>query len=108
MSNEVWGTLAQVSSAATTLTDIYTCPAGKRATVELILCNRSTTTNVRWSYAINGAADAVAQYMLYDFALSGNIAISTARITIKAGDVLRVYSVSGNVTFQVNGIEEDD
>ena len=31
----------------------------------------------------------------------------TARLTANAGDVVRVYSGSGAVTFHINGIEED-
>jgi len=105
---DVWGTLAQSAPAATTLADAYTTPSAKRSTVEIVICNRSAAgTTVRMSYAIAGAADSSAQYMLYDFALDANASISTARITIKASDVLRVYSTSGNVTFTVNGIEED-
>lgn len=104
---DVWGTLAQSAPAATTLTAAYTTPALKRSTVEVIICNRSTATTVRLSYAIGGAVDATSQYLLYDYALGDNASISTTRITTKASDVLRVYSTSGNVTFQVNGIEED-
>jgi hypothetical protein len=106
--SDVWGTLAQSAPAATTLTDAYTTPALKRATVEVIICNRSTATTVRLSYAIAGAADTAAQYLLYDFSLGANASVATARITTKAADVIRVYSASGSVTFQVNGIEEDE
>lgn len=106
--SDVWGTLAQSAPAATTLTDAYTTPALKRATVEVIICNRSSATTVRLSYAIAGAADTAAQYLLYDFSLGSNASVATARITTKAADVIRVYSASGSVTFQVNGIEEDE
>lgn len=106
--SDLWGTLAQSAPAATTLTNAYTTPAGRRSTVEVVICNRSAVaTTVRLSYAIAGAADAASQYLLYDFALNGNASISTARFTTNATDVVRVYSTSGNVTFTVNGIEED-
>ncbi len=104
---DVWGALAQSSPAATTLSDAYTVPAGKRATVEVVICNRAALTTVRMSQAINGAADALSQYLLYNYEIQANDAISTARFTANGGDVVRVYSTSGSVTFQVNGIEEN-
>jgi hypothetical protein len=105
--SDVWGTLAQSSPAATTLTDAYTTPSLKRSTIEVVICNRDAAgTTVRLSYAIAGAANAVSQYMLYDYALGANASVSTTRFTTKASDVVRVYSTSGNVTFTVNGIEE--
>lgn len=105
---DVWGALAQSAPAATTLTDAYTVPSAKHATVEVMMCNRSTSTTVRLQHAIAGAASANAQYLLYDYPLDANASVVTARFTVKATDVVRVYSTSGNVTFNINGIEEDD
>lgn len=105
--SEVWGALAQSSPAATTLTAAYTVPSGKRATIEVMICNRAALTTVRLSHAINGAADALSQYLLYGFEIEANNAVSTARFTVTSGDVVRVYSTSGSVTFQINGIEEN-
>lgn len=104
---DTFGALAQSAPAATTLTDAYTVPAGKRATVEVTACNRSGATTIRLQHAIDGAASANAQYLLYDYALGANEAKVTAPITLGAADVVRVYSTSGNVSFNVNGIEED-
>jgi len=103
----VWGTLAQLSVSASTLTDIYTPGQGKHSTVEVIVCNRGADTTVRLSYAIAGAADSIAQYLLYDVPLGANSTISTVRFTVNATDVLRVYAASGDVSFTVNGIEEE-
>ncbi len=102
----VFGSFAQVAPAATTLVNAYTVPAGKRATVTVIVCNRSHSTDIRISIAPNGAADAVQQYLMYDSPISANETISTLRFTVTAGDVIRVRSTSGNVNFNVNGIEE--
>ena len=52
-------------------------------------------------------ADTGAQYLLYDFAVAAGESKTTARFTMKATDVLRVYSDTGAVAFNVNGIEED-
>lgn len=103
---DLFGALAQSAPAATTLTDAYTVPAAKRATVEVVICNRSSATTVRLQHAIGGAASANAQYLLYDYALGANESKSTANFTLDAADVVRVYSTSGNVTFNINGIEE--
>jgi hypothetical protein len=103
---EVWGALAQVIPAATTLTDAYTCPANYNATVEVVMCNRSTASPVRISHASNGEANASKQYLLFDYVLNANDAKTTARFTVAGGDVVRVYSASGNVAFNVNGLEE--
>lgn len=104
---DVWGALAQSAPAATTLTAAYTVPASKHTTYEVVACNRASDTVVRVQHAINGAASATSQYLLYDYPLIANDTMVTARLTASAGDVIRVYSGSGAVTFHVNGIEED-
>lgn len=104
---DLFGALAQSAPAATTLTDAYTVPTAKRVTYEVVACNRSSDTVVRVQHAIGGAASANAQYLLYDYPLVANDTQVTARLTGNAGDVVRVYSGSGSVTFNVNGIEED-
>lgn len=104
---DLWGALAQSAPAATTLTDAYTVPALKHATVEVVACNRGADTVVRLQHAIGGAASANGQYWLYNYPLLANDTQVTARLTLAAGDVLRVYSGSGSVSFNINGIEED-
>lgn len=105
---DVWGVLNQSKPAATTLTDAYTCPASKHATVEVVLCNVGSDSTVRMSHAIAGAANALSQYYLYDFPLLAGESKVTVRITLRATDVLRVYSNTGDVAFTTNGIEEDN
>lgn len=102
----IFGALAQVTPAAATLTAAYTVPAGKRATVIAVICNRGANATVRLSHAINGAADALGQYLLYDLPVSGGDTQSTQRFTLAAGDVVRVHASTANVTFNINGIEE--
>jgi hypothetical protein len=105
---DVWGVLNQSKPAATTLTDAYTCPASKHATVEVVLCNVGADATVRMSHAIAGAVDTAAQYLLYGFALAAGESKVTVRFTLRATDVLRVYSSTGDVAFTTNGIEEDN
>lgn len=83
-------------------------PAGKNVTFEVVMCNLGGATTVRLSYAVAGAGNANPQYLLYDFALAANDAISTTRITGAAGAVIRAQSAVGStVAFNVNGIEQD-
>ncbi len=105
---DVWGALAQSLPSATTLTTAYTVPAAKHATIEVVICNRGAAATVRLSHAIDGAADTGAQYLLYDFPLDAGEAKSTARFTVASTDIIRVYSDTGTVSFNVNGIEESD
>lgn len=108
MPSDSWGALAQSAPAATTLTTVYTVPAGRRATVEVVACNRSgVPVAIRLSLAQNGAADALAQYLLYDYVLSENASQSSAPITMGDNDQLRVYVAAADVSFTINGIEED-
>lgn len=102
-----FGALGQVTPGVASLTDAYTVPSGKRATVEVVICNRSTATSVRVSLAPAGAADANGQYLVYDYALADNVPLTTSRFTMSETDVVRCYSASGNVTFNVNGVEEN-
>ena len=104
----LYGALGQSAPGATTLTAAYTVPSSKHATIRVIACNRSTATTIRVSVATDGAGDATSQYVVYDLALGANASMSTAPITVGDTDVVRVYSDSGNVTFTVTGIEQDD
>jgi hypothetical protein len=104
---DLFGALAQSVPAAVTLTPVYTVPVGKRATVEVVICNRGGAATVRLSHAVGGAADAASQYLLYDFVLPAGEAKVTANFTMTTADVVRVYSTTATVAFNVNGIEED-
>lgn len=104
--SDVFGALAQSLPSATTLTDAYTVPASKRATVEVVICNRGAAATVRLSHAIAGAGDTGAQYLLYDLPIGAGESIVTAQFTVKETDKIRVYSSTGNVAFNINGIEE--
>ena len=104
--SDLWGALAQVAPLATTLTDAYTVPALRQATIEVVICNTAGAATVRISHAVNGAADNVKQYLVYDYPLAIGETKATARWTARAGDVIRVYSSTATVAFNINGIEE--
>jgi hypothetical protein len=99
--------LGQLSPAAITLSTLYTVPAATQVVGStLMVCNRGGATTYRVSVAPDGAGDSVEQYLAYDVALGANapdpIKIG---ITLDATDVVRVYSASGNVSFQLFGVE---
>lgn len=102
-----WGALAQSLPAAITLTDAYTVPNTRRATIKVVICNQGGDALVRLSLATEGAADASEQYFLYDFSIKAGETKSTEQIALDDNDIVRVYSDTGTVTFNVNGIEED-
>lgn len=102
----VFGDLAQDAPAATTLVDLYTCPGGYRATVKMSVANRGGATAFRVALAPGGSADHVRQYKAYDEPLDANAAVSSESFTLNAGDVVRVRSTSGNVSFTLNGYRE--
>lgn len=105
---DLFGALAQSYPAANTLTDAYTVPTAKRATVEVVMCNQGGgAAAVRVSHAIGGATDTAAQYLIRGAAIAAGDSKTTARFTVKAADVIRVWSDSGAVSFNVNGVEED-
>ena len=104
--SDIWGALAQSAPAATTLTDAYTVPQDSHATVEVVACNRGSGAVIRLSHAVAGEADAAKQYLLWDFAIGAGESVVTARFTVKSTDVIRVHASTADVTFNINGIEE--
>lgn len=104
----VYGALGQSAPSAATLTDTYTVPTAKHATVRVIACNRGSETIIRVAVAPDGASDATTQYLAYDLVLPSGDAISSVPFTVGDGDVVRCYSASGSVSFTVTGIEQDD
>lgn len=105
--SDTWGALAQDVPAATTLTDVYEVPADQRGTVQVVACNRGSTAVIRLSHAISGAADSDEQYLLFDLSLAGGETRVTSKFIVGAGDILRAYSDTGDVAFNINGIIEE-
>lgn len=100
--------LGQSNPSAATLTDIYTVPAQTQAVVSSItVANRSgTSTTLRISVAVGGAADNDKQYIAYDLRILGNdVQAFTLGITLAATDVIRVYATLATLSFSVFGVE---
>ena len=97
---------AGFNPAAATLTDAYTVPANKRAVVAIVVANRAAAGRVyRLSIAPGGAADALTQYIAYDITLAAQTTDVWDEIPLAAGDVVRVYATTGDITFNVVAVE---
>ena len=97
-----------VTPAATTWTDLYTAPTGRRARIIIRAANRdaSAASEVRIALSDEGAAIADAQWVLVDDLAALDCVKET--VILDAGDVVRVYTVNATVTFTANGLEEDE
>jgi hypothetical protein len=101
--------LNQKSPGAGVLADLYTVPDNYSTVCSsLTVCNRdSRRTEFRISIAVDGDADENKQYVFYDTPVDGNRTyIATIGITLAAGDVVRCYSASGQLSFGLFGSEK--
>ncbi len=98
--------LGQAALAATTLTDVYTCPY-QAVISSIVVCNRSGgAVTVRIGVAVAGAAGEDKQYLYYDKSVAANdSATLVVGITLGAGDVIRAYAASANISVNVFGAE---
>jgi hypothetical protein len=104
-----WGTFAQLSPSAASLTTLYT-PLSPAISAEVIVsvANRSASpTTFRISVALAGIADDVKQYVAYDLPIKGNDVYKT-KLVIASTDVIRVYATLATLSFNVYGLEKSD
>lgn len=104
----VYKILGQVSSSATTETDLYTVPASTSTVCSsIVICNMGATqVPFRVSISQGGGATANKDYIYYDVILAGNDTfIATIGITLAATDKIRVYSGNSSLSFQAFGSE---
>lgn len=109
MPNGLTGIAGGVSGfdlAATTDTLIYTCPAGKRASVTVAFVNRGTgTPKVRLARG-TGASPTATNWMEYDATVAAGTPLIRSGIPLSAGDKVWARSDLGAVvTVQVEGVE---
>ena len=100
--------LAQSLPTVGILTDFYTVPAATQTTVSsIIICNLySLGTSFSVSVAIGGAVDDPKQFIYYTTPLDVNDTfIATVGLSLASGDVIRVLSSTGNVSFNLFGVE---
>ena len=100
--------LGQVEPVATTDTTLYTVPSSTETVCStLSVCNKASAAGTfRVRIKINNAADDDKQYVAYDAPIAANdTLLLTFGATLGAGDVVRVYGSSADMTFQLFGSE---
>lgn len=105
---EIQRVLAQSSPAAGVLTDAYTCATTGAVISSVVICSRSPSVVafVRISVAVGGAADDPSQYVYYDLPMPPNDTfIATVGISLRTGDIIRVYSDQAVISFNIFGVE---
>lgn len=98
--------LAQLDAAVATSETLYDCPRQTMVDdVVLTFCNRGAAADaVRISIAKAGIALGNEQYFYYDFPVAANDTfMSSIGAVMRAGDILRCYSTTGNTTFTMTG-----
>lgn len=107
---ENFKTLFQVAPLVGVLTDAYTVPGNTQVAVSSMwICNRSKgVTSFRIAVALGGEADDPKQYIAYDVPLLPNQSLPiTSGPLAQAGDVFRVWSEHGTISFGFFGVETD-
>ena len=100
--------LGQQEPAITTETTLYTVPSATQTVCStLSVCNRTASAaTFRVRIKINNAADADAQFIMYDAPIAAkDTLLLTFGTTLGAGDVVRVYSSNADTAFQLFGSE---
>jgi len=100
--------LGQANPSATTLTDLYTAPGATEVVAStLVICNRTSgKVEVRVAVAVAGASDSPEQYLAYDLPIIANDTVTlTMGMTLGAADVVRVYTDTAGVAFNLFGTE---
>jgi glucose-6-phosphate dehydrogenase assembly protein OpcA len=105
----VYKVLAQAAPAATTETTLYTVPSSTSAVVSTIAITNQAGTSGTYRIAVRPAADAsTAQkhYIVYGATVGASDSIMlTLGITLAAGDLVRVFASSADMSFNAFGSE---
>lgn len=99
--------LGQSIPTANVLTALYTAPTATVAS-SISACNQDSSNwaNFSWSIAVGGASDNPKQYKVYLSPISpNNVYEANIGITLATGDVIRVLSTTGNVSFTLLGVQ---
>ena len=93
---------------AATLTACYTVPGSTQTAITAITATNQSSSvaeKIRGCHSVNAAAAAVADYFWYDADLAPGETKTIGSFTAATNDIIRLYSLGGNVAFQVYGIE---
>ena len=102
----ITGNVSGFDLAAAADTLIYTCPAGKRASVTVSFANRGTgTPKVRLARG-TGASPAATDWIEYDATVGAGTPLIRSGMPLSAGDKVWARSDLGGVlTVQIEGVE---
>jgi hypothetical protein len=101
------GVLGRVSLASTTLTTVYTVPAGNVSYLNVNIANRTgASAFVRVALAQTAASPLDAEYIEYETNLSGNGVLERSGLVLGAGWSVVAYSDKANVSVMAYGIEQ--
>jgi hypothetical protein len=104
----VYKVLGQSATSATTLTNLYTVPAGTSAVISTLVVANRAATSATYRIAIRpaGATLANEHYIAYDVTVAGADSTTlTLGITLAATDVVTIYASTANLSFSVFGSE---
>lgn len=100
--------LGQSKPSAGVLTDTYTVGIGTVTVVSSIIAAQQSggSTLLRGAVAVAGEADSVKQYFAFDTLIAANDVVDfTLGITMGPGDIIRLYSLDGSVSWNIFGEE---
>jgi hypothetical protein len=100
--------LGQSLPTSNTFTDLYIVPAGNSAVISTLNVCNLTASNITFRAMVRPSGNTISpqQYVAYDVGLPGQDAISlTLGITLDATDRVTVFSLQGNVAFNLFGTE---
>lgn len=99
--------LGQAATSALTETSLYTVTTTGAIASSITVCNRaSTPTDFRVSVSVGGVATTNKDYLYYNVPIGGNDTfIATVGLTLALGDIVKVYSTSNDLSFQIFGSE---
>ena len=101
------GRLGTADLALTTITDVYTVPTSKIASVNISVCNRnSSAIKIRLAISDTTVTQGDDEFIEYDYSLTGNGVLERTGIMLDAGKIITAYSDTLDVTVVVTGIEE--
>ena len=100
--------LGQVAPSATTPTVLYTVPNLAQTTVSsLVICNRNSGNQTfRVSIHVAGAGADNKQFIFFDKEITANNTLTVViGITLNQADVVKVYSSTSDMSFNIFGVE---
>ena len=103
--------LAQANPSATTETTLYTVPSATYSVISTMMICNQTAAAVTYRIAVRPAADsttAAKHWVVYGATVPASDSTAlTLGLTLAAGDVIRIYTSSANMSFSVFGTENN-